>query len=258
MPWGDLHAKPWTKENIIDYIKNHKPSESKVIPFSQIKEELKLDDKEVDMINLNRQVAYLRDYRDEVRRKTVYLIQSLYREIGKRLGVNYENLMLYSTPELVEGVKLSAEELEKRKGDCAAVLEDGKLKIYSGKEMDSYLERVGFETEDYSSIKEIKGSVASQGKVRGTAKIVKLDKDISKIQKGDVMIAVTTHPDYTLKMQIASAIVTDEGGITCHAAIVSRELGIPCIVGTEIGTKILKDGDLIEVDAEKGIVKRLE
>jgi len=56
-------------------------------------------------------------------------------------------------------------------------------------------------------------------------------------------------------MKEAGAIITDEGGITCHAAIVSRELGIPCIIGTKIATKVLKDGDIVEVDAGKGVVK---
>lgn len=56
-------------------------------------------------------------------------------------------------------------------------------------------------------------------------------------------------------MKKAAAIITDEGGITCHAAIVSRELNIPCIIGTKVATKILKDGDLVEVNAEKGVVK---
>jgi pyruvate,water dikinase len=72
------------------------------------------------------------------------------------------------------------------------------------------------------------------------------------------MVAVTTHPDYLLAMKKAIAIITDEGGVSCHAAITSRELGIPCIVGTKIATKVFKDGDLVEVDAEKGIVKILE
>jgi pyruvate,water dikinase len=58
-------------------------------------------------------------------------------------------------------------------------------------------------------------------------------------------------------MKKASAIVTDEGGITCHAAIVARELGIPCIIGTQISTKVLKDGDIVEVDADKGVVKKI-
>ena len=66
-----------------------------------------------------------------------------------------------------------------------------------------------------------------------------------------------TDPRYVPAMKKAAAIVTDEGGITCHAAIVSRELKKPCIIGTKIATKVLKDGDEVEVDAEKGVVKKI-
>jgi pyruvate,water dikinase len=64
-----------------------------------------------------------------------------------------------------------------------------------------------------------------------------------------------TNPDYVPYMKIAAAIVTDEGGTTCHAAIASRELKVPCVVGTRIATKILKDGDVVEVDADNGIIR---
>lgn len=64
-----------------------------------------------------------------------------------------------------------------------------------------------------------------------------------------------TSPDYILAMRLASGIITDVGGLMSHAAIVSRELGIPCIVGTKIATKVLKDGDEVEVDADNGVVK---
>lgn len=72
-----------------------------------------------------------------------------------------------------------------------------------------------------------------------------------------ILVAVTTHPDYVPAMRKAVAIITDEGGITSHAAIVSREFCIPCIVGTKMATKILNDGDLVEVDANNGVVKKL-
>jgi pyruvate, water dikinase len=67
-----------------------------------------------------------------------------------------------------------------------------------------------------------------------------------------------TTPDFVPIMGKAGAIITDEGGITCHAAIVSREMKIPCVVGTEIATKVLKDGDLVEVDADNGVVRKVE
>ena len=75
---------------------------------------------------------------------------------------------------------------------------------------------------------------------------------------GDVLVSVATTPSIVTAMKKAAAIVTDQGGLTCHAAIVSRELGVPCVVGTKIATASLKDGDLVEVDAMKGIVRKLE
>ena len=67
-----------------------------------------------------------------------------------------------------------------------------------------------------------------------------------------------TRPEMVVAMKKATAIVTDEGGVTCHAAVVSRELNIPCIIGTRNATKFLKDGDKVEVDANKGIVKKIK
>ena len=100
----------------------------------------------------------------------------------------------------------------------------------------------------------VKGFGASPGKSAGRVKIISNLEELSKIQKGDILVTAMTTPDMVPAMERAAAIVTNEGGVTCHAAIVSRELGIPCIVGTRNATKILQDGMLITVDAIKGIV----
>lgn len=112
------------------------------------------------------------------------------------------------------------------------------------------------ETSDEELPKEIGGNIASKGKVKGKAKII-LDykKDAPKMKKGDILVTDETDPTFLPVMLKAKAIITDRGGLLCHAAIVSRELKIPCITGTEIATHILKDGDTVEVDADKGVVK---
>ena len=66
-----------------------------------------------------------------------------------------------------------------------------------------------------------------------------------------------TFPSFIAAMEKAAAFVTDEGGILCHAAIVSREMNKPCVIATKIATKIFKDGDLVEVDADKGVVRKV-
>ncbi|MEM4701344.1 MAG: phosphoenolpyruvate synthase, partial [Candidatus Bathyarchaeia archaeon] len=89
----------------------------------------------------------------------------------------------------------------------------------------------------------------------GVAKVVLNPQEAAKImQKGDVLVTDMTNPDYVPFMKLASAIVTDKGGITCHAAIVSRELGIPCVVGTENATKLMVTGKEYTVDARSGVV----
>jgi pyruvate,water dikinase len=100
----------------------------------------------------------------------------------------------------------------------------------------------------------LKGAPASPGIASGAVKIIRGMKDISHVTQGDVLVAEQTNPDYVPAMKKASAIVTDRGGRTSHAAIVSRELGIPAVVGTNDATKILKTGMVVTVDGAKGEV----
>ena len=109
-----------------------------------------------------------------------------------------------------------------------------------------------------STVKEgkilVKGETASKGLYSGPVKLVKDPSELNKVEEGDVMVTKMTTPDMVPAMQKAGAIVTDEGGLTCHAAIVSREMGTPCVVGTEVATKVLGEGDVITVNATQGIV----
>jgi len=109
-----------------------------------------------------------------------------------------------------------------------------------------------------SAKKEMSGEIllsglgASPGISSGVVKVVHSIEELSKIKKGDVLVTEMTNPDMVVDMQKANAIITDEGGITSHAAIVSREMGIPCVVGTDDATKKLHDGDIVTVDGFSG------
>ncbi|MBP6944819.1 hypothetical protein KBD61_00815 [Patescibacteria group bacterium] len=103
----------------------------------------------------------------------------------------------------------------------------------------------------------VKGFVAYKGTVRGSARIILSEHDFAKMQPGDILITSMTRPEFLPMMRKASAFVTNEGGITCHAAVVARELQKPCIIGTRTATTSFKDGEMIEVDAEKGIVRKI-
>lgn len=100
----------------------------------------------------------------------------------------------------------------------------------------------------------ITGCTASRGKAVGSVRIVQELADLDKVESGDVLVSTMTSPDYVPAMKKVVAIVTDEGGVTSHAAIVARELGIPCIVGTKVATKTLANGDKVEVNATDGKV----
>jgi len=102
---------------------------------------------------------------------------------------------------------------------------------------------------------EIKGLVAFKGSAKGKVKLLRRNEQIDEVKKGVVIVSSMTTPAFLPAMKKASAFITDEGGITCHASIVARELKKPCIIGTRVATKVLKDGDLVEVDANKGTVK---
>jgi len=104
--------------------------------------------------------------------------------------------------------------------------------------------------------KELVGMVASgrSGIFRGRAQII-IDATKDKFQPGSILVTSMTRPDFVPIIKKASAIVTDEGGITCHAAIIARELGIPCVIGTRHATKLIKNGDRLEIDLASGKIK---
>ena len=107
------------------------------------------------------------------------------------------------------------------------------------------------------AVSSLKGMTVWPGKVTGKVRIMFSVDDVHSIQDGEVLVCPMTDPDYMPAIHKASAIVTDQGGVLCHAAIVARELQKPCIVGTKIATRTLKTGDLVEVDAEQGIVRKM-
>ena len=135
--------------------------------------------------------------------------------------------------------------------------EKGQIFPFTGDQAKEYKRRI-IRKKVKKKIGEFKGEVAYPGKVRGIIKIIACAEDIKKMKKGNILVSPATNPNLLPAMKIASAFITNEGGITCHAAIVARELKKPCIIGTKIATKVLRDGDLAEVDANRGVVKILK
>jgi len=112
------------------------------------------------------------------------------------------------------------------------------------------------ETSDQSS-GTLSGQSAFPGFAKGYVRLVNIKADLSKVKSGDILVSTMTSASYLPAIQRSAAVVTDEGGVTCHAAIACREVQKPCIVGTKVATKVLHDGDMVEVDATNGIVRKL-
>jgi pyruvate, water dikinase len=150
-----------------------------------------------------------------------------------------------------------AEILEKHYGtpqDIEWGVEKGKVYILQSRPITTISSKKKMPDEDTTSEAIVTGLGASPGIATGVVRIIKGKQDLDKIMQGDIMVTVMTMPDMVPGMRRAGAIVTDEGGMACHAAIVSRELGCPAVVGTKKATKVLHEGMIITVDGSKGKV----
>lgn len=259
MPCLDIHNDPWKARDLNKFFANLKPS-NKQIPFAKSVKLARLDQQEIETFKTLRELIYIKDMRDEYRRRGVYNILPLFETIADRLGVARKHLAYFTSDEIINSLnkstKLSKATAQNRQKGF--LIYRDKIKTVVSHDQSTIRNFVKEHVETRSAQTNIQGIAAMLGTATGHVKIVRGIKDLVKVKRGDIMVAVTTHPDFITAMHRAAAIVTDEGGLTSHAAIVSRELGTPCIVGTKSATRILNDGDLINVNANKGIVQMVE
>ncbi len=226
--------------------------------------ELGLSPKTAKKIYAIKQFAFDSNYADEVFNYLVYCAMPLLKEICRRLDCSWNELASTLEKEILdalEGKKPFTDEfkseLRLRLEDHALILDDGKLTLLFGHALEEYAAKESKAEGQYKHLRELKGTGVSPGLGRGKVAVVLSSTEMAKVRKGDILVTGMTTPEFVPAMQRAAAIVTDDGGMLCHAAIVSRELGIPCVVGTRVATKALADGEEVEVDAVKGIVRKI-
>ncbi len=244
----DPKLKEKLEKNKLEASENSKETE-------KIESELNFTKEERELVDVAKELVYFRTYRTEVMYHIYSDIENLLQEIGKRFRYNLEEMQYLSTGEVLEleHKKPSRSLIAERQKGFSIVYSNGKFSELLGTDREN-LEKL---FEEKITASELRGTVACKGKIIGKAKIVLTAAELSKVEMGDILVTNMTTPDFVPAMQRAAAFVTNEGGITCHAAIVSRELKKPCIIGTKVATKAFKDGDLVEVDAVNGIVKKL-
>lgn len=214
-----------------------------------------------DVILLAKEYAYLRTWRTDVIYRAGFRARNVFYEVVKRVGLPAADVIYLTCHEVRRAVEtgvspVDAAEIAKRKVFFGTLLLDGQYYVLSGTDGETVAKQI-YQMPSEDARKEIKGNIAYKGMAKGRVKIVLRGDQIDKVERGDVLVAVMTFPNFVPAMEKAAAFVTDEGGILCHAAIVSREMKKPCIIATKIATKVLKDGMMVEVDAEKGLVKVL-
>ncbi len=211
------------------------------------------------LVHISDEIGPLHDLRKELFVKSIYYADDVREHLGLKTGYTLPELQLFELKELMilkEGKKLNPEEIRRRQEFYMLDVDTTKkmFVIRSGKEAMKYTQEFAV---NYGDAHELSGMTASPGKIRGMVKIVFGLKDFSKINTGDILVTGMTRPEMMPVIKKAGAIITDEGGLLCHAAIVAREFKIPCIIGTQIATKILKDGDFVEINTDTGTVTLL-
>jgi len=206
------------------------------------------DDRQIDLMTRLRYLG-----RDSFN-KAHNLISPLFDEISRRSKIPVKQLKVLTPPEIIRLLRLNKIGLEEKTADrinCFFSHFDGMFRLF---------EKVSVTVDEHDNliVPEIKGKGTFPAVYKGRVRRVDSQKDMALVKKGEIIVTRMTTPQLiTKQIENAGAIITDEGGITCHAAIISREFNIPALIGTRNATKILRDGDLVKVDTIKGIANMI-
>ena len=204
-----------------------------------------------------RDIIWLKDFRKYCIWHGHYVVDKFTKEIAKRLNISHHQansfLIDEVTSALVDG-KLDVDLLNERDKYCMIWADENEQKIYYDKEAKKIRQSLDLEEVIIDVDSGLKGTCAFPGTAKGVIKIVNEVVQIDKINDGEIMLAHTTFPALLPAMKKAAAFVTEDGGITCHAAIVAREMKKPCVVGVKSACSVLNDGDTVEVDATNGVI----
>ena len=205
-----------------------------------------------------RQLSHLKAVRKDTQVHSYYYLDGFFRHLARQFDLSPTQARFHTSEEIVRllrgTIPPKPAEANERFKESFWYCWEGKSEILTGRKAKEASEKV--RRPEVKSSEEVKGSCACPGHAQGQVKIVNSAAEAEKVLPGDVLVSVATNPELISAMRIASAIVTDMGGLTCHAAIVARELNIPCVIGTKNATRSFKDGDHIDVNATQGWARK--
>ncbi len=192
-----------------------------------------------------------------------YYLLPMYDEIARRLVLSVKQVRYLYEYEIILALqgKIDPEKVLTKKGQIMGWgfnKEMSKRYFFTNKEAQQFFKHVESYVKNLQGGDEQRGLCANNGVVRGMVKIVVSPEQNNKVKVGDILITHATTVDYLPAMKRAAAFVTEVGGLTCHAAVVAREFGVPCIVALTNATKNFKDGDFVEVNAGSGTIKKIK
>jgi len=197
----------------------------------------------------------------EVHPQKIHLLMIRGKNVKAKVPKSLQNAQKLNSLQIVQLAKLG-DKIQQHyfyPQDIEWALEKNKLYIIQTRPITTIKQKTGSKEKTQKQEESnliLEGEAASPGLASGPARIILSAKKIKKIKKGEILVTTMTTPDFVPAMQLAAAIVTNKGGQTSHAAIVSRELAIPCVVGTEKATKVIKNGQIISVDGNTGRIYR--
>ncbi|KKW41606.1 MAG: Phosphoenolpyruvate synthase/pyruvate phosphate dikinase [Candidatus Magasanikbacteria bacterium GW2011_GWA2_56_11] len=212
------------------------------------------------LLDITREIIWLKDYRKYCMYYGCYVLDRVHRESARRLALSLSQVNHLTADELAQalsGGPCDGDLLNERKKLCVLSYTAGRQEILTGQAAADFLAAKKIEQPAAEPNADLRGTCACPGHVQGTVKIINRPEEMDKMNLGDILVAHTTFPSLLPAMKKAAAIVTEDGGVTCHAAIVAREFNIPCVVGIRKVTQLVRDGDIIEVDAIEGFIKRI-
>ncbi len=210
-----------------------------------------------NMVYTIQEMAWLKDYLKRFFNEVRQYVNLILDEIDKRFGVKSRYYTTEETEQLLRNsIRLNNDVINRRKNIVLMCQDKQNVSLDYGREAEGWEKSYFFHEEDKPT-STFSGRVASEGRAKGKVRIVVSGQDLSIFEDGEILVTNNTTPDFVPIMKKSAAIIAEEGGLTTHTAVVSRELKKPCIVGVQNITHLLKNGQEIEVDAIKGCIKVL-
>ncbi len=249
-------------KNLGDELNSKQLQENVNLTTAEIFDKLKFGEEEKILVETLRQWGQTANYADETYSFAVYKLMPSIKQTCKEWNISWNQFASMRVSEIKNAFENGFDDnlitqLSSRYIDHAIIFDNPTVTVLYGEQLKKYKKIELAEQEAMHSVKQLQGQSVCPGLVAGKTRIVQSLEDANALQRGEILVAPSTFPAYVPAMERSVAIVTDEGGLLCHAAIVAREIKVPCIVGTKIATKVFRNGDEVEVNATNGTIKKI-